>query len=163
MSRSQCTIGRSKRSTTFHQPPHSSPGLWGVLFFIRKMCYYTDRDNAVAVLRSGVFCFMRNIKFQNNQYYHIYNRGVDKRRIFKSDEDFKRFLKGMGEFNDVVTKTERKRLQRKEPEEGESPPGGHGGPPGGKITARGHNAEISLTVLTSTTTLVFCSGIYAFS
>lgn len=25
---------------------------------------------------------MRKIKFQNNHYYHIYNRGVDKRKIF---------------------------------------------------------------------------------
>ena len=25
---------------------------------------------------------MRAIKFQNNNYYHIYNRGIDKREVF---------------------------------------------------------------------------------
>ena len=34
---------------------------------------------------------MRKIKFTNNEYYHIYNRGVDKRDIFMDKGDFKRF------------------------------------------------------------------------
>jgi putative transposase len=42
---------------------------------------------------------MRKIKFANNEYYHIYNRGVDKRQIFSSQYDLSRFFQGMSEFN----------------------------------------------------------------
>ncbi len=42
---------------------------------------------------------MRKIKFVNDQYYHIYNRGVDKRTIFECQEDLDRFFQSMSEFN----------------------------------------------------------------
>ena len=42
---------------------------------------------------------MRNISFTEGEYYHIYNRGVDKRNIFVNNEDHVRFLLGMKEFN----------------------------------------------------------------
>lgn len=42
---------------------------------------------------------MRKIHFQNSEYYHIYNRGVDKRDIFVDNKDFIRFLTSMREFN----------------------------------------------------------------
>ncbi len=45
------------------------------------------------------FVKMRKVKFQNGEYYHIYNRGVDKREVFMDDKDFIRFLRGMREFN----------------------------------------------------------------
>lgn len=35
----------------------------------------------------------RIIPFVNDQYYHIYNRGVEKRRIFENQRDYQRFLK----------------------------------------------------------------------
>ena len=35
----------------------------------------------------------RTIEFSEGEYYHIYNRGVDKRDIFQSDRDGERFLK----------------------------------------------------------------------
>jgi len=35
----------------------------------------------------------------NAEYYHIYNRGVDKRNIFKEEHDVERFIQGMVEFN----------------------------------------------------------------
>ena len=44
---------------------------------------------------------MRTIKFQTGEYYHIYNRGVDKRNVFMDDRDFIRFLMGMREFNRI--------------------------------------------------------------
>jgi len=44
---------------------------------------------------------MRKIKFINGKYYHIFNRGVDKRDVFLEDGDFVRFLKSMREFNNV--------------------------------------------------------------
>jgi len=43
---------------------------------------------------------MRKFNFQNGQFYHIFNRGVDKRVIFNSSEDYIRFLQGMKAFND---------------------------------------------------------------
>ncbi|MDO8260399.1 MAG: transposase [Candidatus Magasanikbacteria bacterium] len=44
---------------------------------------------------------MKKIDFQNDNYYHVYNRGVDKRKVFLEKEDFVRFLVGMREFNSV--------------------------------------------------------------
>jgi REP element-mobilizing transposase RayT len=44
---------------------------------------------------------MRNLKFVNKEYYHIYNRGTDKRDIFLDKEDLWRFLKCLDEFNSV--------------------------------------------------------------
>lgn len=43
---------------------------------------------------------MRKTEFINGEYYHIYNRGVDKREIFLDSSNFTRFLSGMREFND---------------------------------------------------------------
>lgn len=34
---------------------------------------------------------MRKIKFQKGGYYHVYNRGVDNRNVFVSQEDYDRF------------------------------------------------------------------------
>ncbi|MBM3261099.1 hypothetical protein FJY93_01635 [Candidatus Kaiserbacteria bacterium] len=34
----------------------------------------------------------RNIEFATNEYYHIYNRGTEKRNIFSSKADYERFL-----------------------------------------------------------------------
>src|SRR3989344_6525099 len=42
---------------------------------------------------------MRNILFTENKYYHIYNRGTDKRDIFMDDEDYTRFLLSIEDFN----------------------------------------------------------------
>ena len=35
---------------------------------------------------------MRNIIFSEGEYYHLYNRGVDKRVVFSRTPDYKRFL-----------------------------------------------------------------------
>jgi|SRR3989338_259605 len=42
---------------------------------------------------------MRKIRFVNGEFYHIYNRGVDKRSVFLDQYDFERFLQSMREFN----------------------------------------------------------------
>lgn len=42
---------------------------------------------------------MRNITFTEGEYYHIYNRGTDKRDIYADAFDFARFLESMIEFN----------------------------------------------------------------
>lgn len=44
---------------------------------------------------------MRKIKFVNGEYYHIYNRGVEKRKIFLDQNDFGRFFQSMKEFNNI--------------------------------------------------------------
>lgn len=41
------------------------------------------------------------MKFRNNIYYHIYNRGVEKRDIFLDKQDYVRFLRGVREFNSI--------------------------------------------------------------
>lgn len=44
---------------------------------------------------------MRKIPFVGNEYYHIYNRGVDKRDMLLDSYDLDRFMKSMREFNVV--------------------------------------------------------------
>jgi putative transposase len=44
---------------------------------------------------------MRKIEFINDHYYHIFNRGVDKRAIFSSERDFSRFYESLYLFNDA--------------------------------------------------------------
>ncbi len=44
---------------------------------------------------------MRNVSFVEGEYYHIYNRGVDKRNIFNDKEDLWRLFQSMREFNAV--------------------------------------------------------------
>lgn len=46
---------------------------------------------------------MRKIKFIENNIYHLYNRGVEKRDIFLDDNDRWRFLQALFIFNDVKT------------------------------------------------------------
>lgn len=43
---------------------------------------------------------MQRIKPANNEIYHIYNRGVEKRNIFLEDKDSFRFIHDLFEFND---------------------------------------------------------------
>jgi len=43
---------------------------------------------------------MRKIKFTTDYFYHIYNRGVDKRKIFLEKSNYYRFIRGLVEFND---------------------------------------------------------------
>lgn len=43
----------------------------------------------------------RKTSFANGEFYHIYNRGVDKRTIFSDMYDLERFYKGLIEFNVV--------------------------------------------------------------
>ena len=42
---------------------------------------------------------IRKTQFVVGEYYHIYNRGVDKRVIFSKEEDVDRFFQSMDEFN----------------------------------------------------------------
>ena len=43
---------------------------------------------------------MRKTEFANGEYYHIFNRGVDKRKIFQDESDFRRFWLSMNLLND---------------------------------------------------------------
>ncbi len=58
---------------------------------------------------------MRKISFEEGGYYHIFNRGVDKRKIFMDEGDRWRFLQGLCLFNNkenvgnILWKMERKR------------------------------------------------------
>jgi putative transposase len=44
---------------------------------------------------------MRKIELANGEYYHIYNRGVDKRVVFNNENDFCRFFQSIAEFNTI--------------------------------------------------------------
>ena len=44
---------------------------------------------------------IRKTPFENGQFYHVYNRGVDKRIIFTDQHDIQRFFKGLIEFNNI--------------------------------------------------------------
>jgi|SRR3989344_4294675 len=44
---------------------------------------------------------MRKVPFVEGEYYHIYNRGVDKRSIFEDRKDLKRFFQSIKEFNTI--------------------------------------------------------------
>ena len=44
---------------------------------------------------------MRNFQFENEHFYHVYNRGVDKRNIFIDESDRNRFIKSIIAFNDI--------------------------------------------------------------
>jgi putative transposase len=41
----------------------------------------------------------KKVEFINEQYYHVYNRGVEKRDVFLNDSDYLRFLKSLNYFN----------------------------------------------------------------
>jgi len=45
---------------------------------------------------------MRKIKFVNAAYYHVYNRGVEKRKIFLTKSDCRRFIDSILIFNSVI-------------------------------------------------------------
>ncbi|MFQ5661881.1 MAG: transposase [Candidatus Paceibacteria bacterium] len=42
---------------------------------------------------------MRKVKFVEGEFYHIFNRGVDKKTIFPKQNDLNRFFQSMEEFN----------------------------------------------------------------
>ncbi|MBW6441151.1 hypothetical protein K0B03_03935 [Patescibacteria group bacterium] len=44
---------------------------------------------------------MQKVSFANGEYYHISNRGVDKRDVFCCEKDYARFLISMREFNNI--------------------------------------------------------------
>ena len=44
---------------------------------------------------------MQKPQFANNEIYHIYNRGVEKRQVFLEDRDYLRFIHDLFEFNDI--------------------------------------------------------------
>lgn len=45
---------------------------------------------------------MRNENFVDDEYYHIYNRGADRRNIFSQEEDTLRFLESIRVFNTTL-------------------------------------------------------------
>jgi hypothetical protein len=56
---------------------------------------------------------MRKIQFVNGEYYHIYNRGVEKIPIFRDEEDYLKFKRGLRDFNNQSYYEERAAIVRK--------------------------------------------------
>ncbi len=46
---------------------------------------------------------MRRQTISTGEYYHIYNRGVDKRDLFKDRKDLSRFIESILQFNQIET------------------------------------------------------------
>lgn len=44
---------------------------------------------------------MRKTAFAEGEFYHIYNRGTDRRDIFSDEDDYLRFLESMVQFNNL--------------------------------------------------------------
>lgn len=44
---------------------------------------------------------MRKVWFVDGHFYHVFNRGVDKRKIFLEEKDYYRFIHDLFEFNDL--------------------------------------------------------------
>ena len=57
---------------------------------------------------------MRKIKFTNGEYYHIYNRAVADSLLFREDEDYKIFKRGLRDFNNKSYYEERAFVARKD-------------------------------------------------
>lgn len=64
----------------------------------------------------------RENRFTTGHFYHVYNRGVDKRKLFKTNADYYRFVHDLYKFNDAKPASPlwsyhlRKELERKEKE-----------------------------------------------
>ena len=55
---------------------------------------------------------MRKIQFITGEYYHIYNRGVDKRDVFLDNYDFIRFIRSLRDFNNNLGDSQRDYIRR---------------------------------------------------
>jgi len=76
------------------------------LFCSLDMQYNISRLNLlnlcdIVLLYQHKLKIMRKFKFVENEIYHIYNRGVDKRDIFMKDEDYLRFIHSFYELNNA--------------------------------------------------------------
>ncbi|MEK7635141.1 MAG: transposase [Patescibacteria group bacterium] len=63
----------------------------------------------------------REFKFAPEEYYHIYNRGTDKREIFTNEKDYERFIQSLYLFNSeerivlkMISKKDRFSYEREE-------------------------------------------------
>lgn len=56
--------------------------------------------------------YMRKIDFINGEYYHVYNRGIEKRDIFLDGRDYSRFVHDLFEFNDSNPALDYRLLQK---------------------------------------------------
>ena len=66
-----------------------------------QLCYPHPHLHLAAGQLSGYNYLMgiRNIQFAEGEYYHIYNRGVDRRDIVNDNADANRLLQSLTEFN----------------------------------------------------------------
>jgi len=66
--------------------------------------YHNLPDEGAELLRTS---YMRKVYFANGEYYHIYNRGVDKRNVFIDKKDYWKFFDGLRDFNNKTYYEER--------------------------------------------------------
>lgn len=56
---------------------------------------------------------MRSIEFSVGEFYHVYNRGVDKRNLFTNQHDYQRFIESLWVFNDEIVRDDLSFCRRK--------------------------------------------------
>ena len=63
---------------------------------------------------------MRKTKFQIDGFYHLFTRGVDRRKVFLDDKNFIRFLTDLAEFNNESGDSQRKCEKRRKTDKTET-------------------------------------------
>ena len=71
-------------------------------------------DKGHVILKNMAY---RKISFTNNEYYHVYNRGIDKRVIFETPVDFQRFADCLQFFNSFEKVEIREKRKSSSPED----------------------------------------------
>lgn len=56
---------------------------------------------------------MRKVQFINGEWYHVYNRSVEEREIFLDEEDYRKFIRGLRDFNNKSFYEERAQIIEK--------------------------------------------------
>lgn len=69
----------------------------------------------------GLLFSMRKESIVTGEYYHVYSRGVDRRRVYEDDSDYERFVRGMIVFNDSTRACSELRNLRSRPSRSKYP------------------------------------------
>ena len=66
---------------------------------LNPLCSKPSNSTWTSDVQVLLWFYMRKIPFENGEFYHVYNRGVDKRIVFSDEDDLNRFMQSMEEFN----------------------------------------------------------------
>ena len=72
----------------------------------------SNPSNLEAQPPSDTITCMRKISFVANEFYHIYNRGVDRRLIFSNKYDLERFFQNPNHYYFIITQLEERGIEK---------------------------------------------------